>query len=248
LPDTAPHQPTSPEGQTVRRRFLWIMLAILAVVMFFLVMQRDGSLASLETVDISSLTVKIVGLVFVLALAITFFRERLSQAIEAALVWVVIALLLVLGYTYRFELRDVADRVLSELVPGHASTRGRVVEIARGSGGNFSVVTQINGARIAMVLDTGASSVVLTQEAAKAAGLPLEVLAYTVNVDTANGRARAAPITLDQLAIGGIVERAVPALIAQPGQLRSNLLGMSFLNRLESWEVRGDRLIMRSYP
>jgi aspartyl protease family protein len=224
------------------------MLAILAVVMFFLVMQRDGSLASLETVDISSLTVKIVGLVFVLALAITFFRERLSQAIEAALVWVVIALLLVLGYTYRFELRDVADRVLSELVPGHASTRGRVVEIARGSGGNFSVVTQINGARIAMVLDTGASSVVLTQEAAKAAGLPLEVLAYTVNVDTANGRARAAPITLDQLAIGGIVERAVPALIAQPGQLRSNLLGMSFLNRLESWEVRGDRLIMRSYP
>jgi aspartyl protease family protein len=37
-------------------------------------------------------------------------------------------------------------------------------------------------------------------------------------------------------------------LITQPGQLRSNLLGMTFLNRLESWEVRGDRLIMRSYP
>jgi aspartyl protease family protein len=232
----------------VRRRFLWIMLAVLAVVMFFLVMQRDGTYANVGPVDLSSLTVKIVILVFIGALALAFFRERLSQAIEAALVWVGIALLLAVGYTYRFELRDVADRVLSELVPGHAATRGRVVEIARGNGGNFSVVTQINGARIAMVLDTGASSVVLTQEAAKAAGLPLEMLAYTVNVDTANGRARAAPITLDQLAIGGIVERAVPALIAQPGQLRSNLLGMSFLNRLESWEVRGDRLIMRSYP
>ncbi len=50
-----------------------------------------------------------------------------------------------------------------------------------------------------MVLDTGASAVVLTQEAAKAAGLPLEVLSYSVNVETANGRARAAPVTLDRL-------------------------------------------------
>jgi aspartyl protease family protein len=232
----------------VRRRFLWIMLVVLAAVMFFLVMQRGGSFASPEALDLSLLTVNIVALVFVGALALAFFRERLSHALEAALVWVLIALLLVVGYAYRFELQDIADRVLSELVPGRAATRGRVVEIARGTGGNFTVVTQINGARIAMVLDTGASSVVLSHEAAKAAGLPLEVLAYSVNVDTANGRARAAPITLDRLAIGGIVERAVPALIAQPGQLRSNLLGMSFLNRLESWEVRGDRLIMRNYP
>jgi aspartyl protease family protein len=232
----------------VRRRFLWIMLVVLAAVMFFLVMQRGGSFASPEALDLSLLTVNILALVFVGALALAFFRERLSHALEAALVWVLIALLLVVGYAYRFELQDIADRVLSELVPGRAATRGRVVEIARGTGGNFTVVTQINGARIAMVLDTGASSVVLSHEAAKAAGLPLEVLAYSVNVDTANGRARAAPITLDRLAIGGIVERAVPALIAQPGQLRSNLLGMSFLNRLESWEVRGDRLIMRNYP
>ena len=48
--------------------------------------------------------------------------------------------------------------------------------------------------------------------------------------------------------VGGIVERSVPALVAQPGQLRTNLLGMSFLNRLESWEVRGDKLMMRGYP
>ena len=44
------------------------------------------------------------------------------------------------------------------------------------------------------------------------------------------------------------VNASVPALVAQPGQLRSNLLGMSFLNRLESWEVRGDKLILRGYP
>jgi hypothetical protein len=45
-----------------------------------------------------------------------------------------------------------------------------------------------------------------------------------------------------------LAERGVPALVAQKGQLKSNLLGMSFLNRLESWEVRGDRLRMRGTP
>lgn len=231
------------------RRLLWILLAILTAVMAALVLRQDhDAFASLSNLDLSSLTIKVVLLVFVGALVLALFRERLSQALEAALIWVVIAVLLVVGYAYRFELREVADRVLAELAPGYAAGRGRTVEIARGSGGNFSVSTRVNGARVDMVLDTGASSVVLTQEAAKAAGLPLEVLSYSVTIETANGRARAAPVTLDRLAVGGIVERAVPALIAQPHQLRTNLLGLSFLNRLESWEVRGDRVIMRGYP
>ena len=55
-------------------------------------------------------------------------------------------------------------------------------------------------------------------------------------------------MTLDRLVIGGVVERAVPALVAQNGQLKTNLLGMSFLNRLDSWEVRGDKLRMRGSP
>jgi aspartyl protease family protein len=138
---------------------------------------------------------------------------------------------------------------MAELMPGRAALRSeRTVEIVRGRAGDFQVAAQVNGTRVAMALDTGASAVVLTQEAAKAAGLPLELLSYTVQVDTANGRARAAAVTLDRLAVGSIVERSVPALIAQPGQLRTSLLGMSFLNRLESWEVRGDKLMMRGKP
>jgi aspartyl protease family protein len=231
------------------RRLLWLLLAILTAVMFALALETDdGTIAGLSRVDLSSFLVKAVILIFIGALALAFFRERFSQALEAAAVWVVIALLLAVGYTYRFELRAVADRVMAELVPGRAATRGRIVEFARGSGGNFSVVATATDARVPFVLDTGASSVVLTQEAAKAAGLPLEVLSYSVTIDTANGRARAAPVTLDRLSVGGIEERAVPALIAQPGQLRTNLLGMSFLNRLESWEVRGERLMLRGQP
>ena len=181
-------------------------------------------------------------------LVLVLFRERLSAALEATLFWAVVGLLLVVAYTYRIELRDVADRVVAEMMPGHVAGRGRNVEVVRNHSGDFAVGAHINGASVAMVLDTGASSVVLTQDAAKAAGLPIEVLTYTVNVETANGRTRAAAVTLDRLAVGGLTERGVPALVAQPGQLKNNLLGMSFLNRLESWEVRGDKLRMRGNP
>jgi aspartyl protease family protein len=231
------------------RRLISVLFAILAVVLCVLLLQQNQSAwAELIRLDDSSIETKIMALALAGIIAFALFRQRFSHALQSAVVWALIALVLVLGYTYRFELRDVADRVLAELVPGRAATKGRTVEIARGAGGSFSLATQVNGARIAMVLDTGASAVVLTQEAARAAGLPLEVLNYSVNVDTANGRSRAAPVTLERVSIGGISERSVPALIAQPGQLRTNLLGMSFLNRLESWEVRGDRLLLRGYP
>ncbi len=228
------------------RRLLWILLLGLGLALLALIVRHDdGTIAGLESHDFASLAIKIALLVFFGGFVLAMFRQRFTQALEAALFWVVIALILAAGYSYRTELREIADRILSEIVPGRAAQRGTTVEFARGRSGDFQVAMQVNGARVPMVLDTGASAVVLTQDAAKAAGLPLEMLAYNVNVDTANGRARAASVTLDRIAVGSIVERGVPALIAQPGQLKTSLLGMSFLNRLHSWEVRGDRLEMR---
>ena len=231
------------------RRLLWTLLLGVGLSLAVLIASTHRTtVADLLRYDFASLLVKIALLVFVGGLVLTLFREPFSRALEATLFWVVVALLLVVGYTYRFELREVSDRVLAELIPGRAASRAHMVEIARGRAGDFSVAAHINGARVSLVLDTGASAVVLTQDAAKAIGLPVEVLSYTVNVETANGRTQAAPVTLDRLAIGGITERSVQALIAQPGQLKVSLLGMSFLNRLESWEVRGDKLMMRGQP
>ena len=236
------------------RRLLWVLLIGLGLSMVVLVARHDAGTVgipslNMSTDDFGALAYNLALIVFLGGTVLVLFRERFSQALEAALFWAAVGLVLALVYTYRMELRDVGDRILAEFVPGRAASRGvRSVEIVRGRTGDFQISAQVNGARSNMVLDTGASAVVLTQEAAKAAGLPLEVLSYNVNVDTANGRTRAAAVTLDRITVGTIVERSVPALIAQPGQLRTNLLGMSFLNRLESWEVRGDKLMMRGKP
>jgi len=233
----------------VRQGLLWCLLAALAIALIVLIAHHDeGTIGPFSTGEFASLSYRLVLLVFIASAVVVMFRGRFTQALSAALLWIAIGLVLLVGYTYRFELREVADRVMAEIVPGYVVAHGRSVEVARAFNGDFDISARINGARVAMVLDTGASSVVLTREDAKAAGLPLEVLAYTAVIDTANGRTHAAPVRLDRIAVGGLVERSVDALVAQPGQLKTSLLGMSFLNRLQSWEVRGDRLLLHGYP
>jgi aspartyl protease family protein len=141
-----------------------------------------------------------------------------------------------------------ASDTVSAMLRKRASSPERAVQIARGQGGEFALQARINGVPAPMVIDTGATSVVLTYETAKAAGLPLELLEYDVDVETAGGHTRAARLTLDRLAIGKLVERSVPALVVPHGQMKTNLLGMSFLDRLESWEVHADRLMLHGYP
>ncbi len=141
-----------------------------------------------------------------------------------------------------------ASDAVSELLRKQAAPPARAVQIARGQSGEFALRAKINGVNAPMVIDTGATSVVLTYETARAAGLPLELLEYDVDVETAGGRTKAARLTLDRLAIGKLVERSVPALVVPHGQMKTNLLGMSFLDRLESWEVRADRLMLHGYP
>jgi aspartyl protease family protein len=234
----------------VSRRLIWSLLLGVALSLAVLIVTSNDNdaIATLLHHDMGALLLKIAIVVFAGGLLLVLFRERLSKALEAMLFWTVVGLLLVVGYTYRFELRDASDRVIAELMPGHVTGHGRNVEVVRGQSGDFALAAHINGVKVPMVLDTGASSVVLTQAAAKAAGLPIEVLDYSVNVNTANGSTRAAPVTIDSLAVGTLTERSVPALVAKPGELRNNLLGMSFLNRLQSWQVRGDKLEMRGQP
>ena len=141
-----------------------------------------------------------------------------------------------------------ASDVVSDLLRYRTVSATRLVQIPRTRGGEFAIRAKINGVSAPMVVDTGATSVVLTYETAKAAGLPLELLNYDVDVATAGGHTKAARLTLDRLSVGKLVERSVPALVVPHGQMKTNLLGMSFLDRLESWEMRSDRLMLHGYP
>ena len=103
-----------------------------------------------------------------------------------------------------------------------------------------------NGAKINMVVDTGASTIVLNPSDAARAGIKVEGLRYSVPVQTANGTSFAARVVLKNVSIGPVSINNVDALIAKRGALRESLLGMSFLSRLRSYEFSGDFLTLRS--
>jgi aspartyl protease family protein len=233
------------------RRLVWLVLLAAGLSLVMLAIQHEGGTGGpLSGAAMTGLMAKLALVVIIGASLASLFRQRFADTLEFALMWVVIALIGAVGYTYRGELSAIGQRVFAEVTGREAplvtgSLRGPTVEIAKGRAGDFPLTMKVNNADIGMVLDTGASQVVLTHEAARAAGLPMVLLDFDVPVDTANGRTRAAAVVLDRIQIGGIVERKVPALIAQPGQLKISLLGMTFLSRLESWEVRDGRVILR---
>ncbi|MGY2805357.1 TIGR02281 family clan AA aspartic protease [Bradyrhizobium sp. USDA 4506] len=144
--------------------------------------------------------------------------------------------------------RENLTQIFGRSITAAASSSAPAVQIARGQGGEFAFRAKINGVSAPMVIDTGATSVVLTWETAKAIGLPIDMLEYNVDLETAGGHTKAARLTLDRLAVGKLVEKSVPALVVQRGQMKTNLLGMSFLDRLESWGVRADTLSLTGYP
>src|SRR5882672_2235557 len=153
----------------------------------------------------------------------------------------------VVAYGDPDQIARASDSV-SQMLRRRALEPAPAVQIARGQAGEFALHAKINGVKAPMVIDTGSTSVVLTWETAKAIGLPLEMLEYDVDVETAGGHTKAARLTLDRLAVGQLVEKSVPALVVPRGQMRTNLLGMSFLDRLESWGVQADKLMLHGYP
>lgn len=220
----------------------FVVVAIAAAV---IAVHQGGVLVGLDDHQQISLLYRLGLLVMVASALAHLFRGRYGDMARMTLIWIGIVLALAVGYTYRAEIRMTGNRIVAELVPGHAVTHGRTVELARTAAGDFHITTEVNHVRVPMVLDTGASTVMLTREAAAAAGLPVEMIKYNVGIETANGRTMAAAAVLERLSVGGIVERSVPALIAQPGTLKTSLLGMSFLSRLEGFEVHGDKVVMR---
>ena len=122
----------------MRSRGLWILLLIIGIGLHALILRHDqGTIGGFETGDFASLVYKIALLIFIGGAVLALFRERIAEAFQAAMFWVVIGLLLAIGYTYRHDLHDVADRVLTELLPGRALSRGGTVEVARGNRGEF---------------------------------------------------------------------------------------------------------------
>lgn len=232
----------------------WLVVTLVVLGLLFAVLQGDAS--ALSNSDNIDETMQIVAAMLFGAYALYLLfgqRGRLGQAVRHLATWAVIFLAVVGAYAYRSEITTVAYRVMGELVPPGQTvavettdTGERAVRVRRRPDGHFMARVEVNGAPVTMLVDTGASTVVLKPADAERAGIEVKNLSFSVPVQTANGTTFAAPVRLRSITIGGIEVRDVETLVSKPGNLKESLLGMTFLKRLRSYEFAGEFLTLRS--
>tara|TARA_B100000676_G_scaffold279034_1_gene301966 strand:- start:4341 stop:5069 length:729 start_codon:yes stop_codon:yes gene_type:complete len=165
-------------------------------------------------------------------------RAPLGRTVRQAGVWILIGAVLFVGYSFRDEAQYVLDRVQGDLVEGRGyDVTDREISFRAGPNGHVSVEVEIEGAVLLMLVDTGASDVVLNHADARALGLDPDTLDYTLAYNTANGVVMGAPVVLDWVRVGPVmVERVRASVNAAP--LNRSLLGMSFLTKTGGYQLR----------
>ncbi len=126
-----------------------------------------------------------------------------------------------------------------------SSYYAREVRLKAARNAQYYTAADVNRRPVDFLVDTGAYAVALRESDADRAGLRARPSDFTQVVSTANGRTRGAPVTIDEITLEGLRVRDVEAIILPDDSLNTNLLGMSFLSKLDGVETRDGEMILR---
>jgi aspartyl protease family protein len=119
----------------------------------------------------------------------------------------------------------------------------RTASLRKEADGHFWATAKVNNVSMKFLVDTGASLVALSKRDARRLGINIDNLQRNAEVRTAAGRVKAATMVLEQIEIDGVTVKNVSAVIIEEG-LEHSLLGMSFLNRLQAWDVTTNAIVI----
>ena len=227
-----------------RDKLLWLGLAsffsILIGTLFFIF--SDQVFAENTYLDIARAT----GILVLVSGGLIYARGlKFGEVVRNALIWIGILSFILFLYTYRAEVSRLFYRIGGEVLPGlPVSTSPNEAIIIANQNGHFYVDGRANGERLRFMVDTGASDIVLSPQAAIQIGIDLKNLKFTRQYRTANGIVLGAPYKLKKFAIGPFDFNDIKVSINQV-KMSESLLGMSFLRRLQSFEFQGRKLYLR---
>lgn len=151
------------------------------------------------------------------------------------------ALLLTIAQVAR--LNPGAELSLPGLGMPEQKVEGAETRIRLARDGHFWVRATLNGQPARFLVDTGATLTAVSPQVAEASRLEVQDMRQPIILKTANGTSEADLATVRELRFGNIVARDLDAVIA-PGLGETNVLGMNFLSRLNSWRVEGQTLVL----
>ena len=223
----------------------WICMAILAVgVIAAIAVGDSGSLGGLSGDAIASMAALLALLMCFGGGMLARSDARPSGMARDLVIWLGLLLLLVAGYSLRDKL-GFAGSSRPEPPPRSSSLPKQLdqaitkasIRIRKRRDGRFGTRARVEGAPVQVLIDPGATTVMLTASDANSAGIRLSSSDYTTTVATAGGTTKAASVRINSIKIGPLEVKNVEALVAQPGSLSESLLGMNFFQRLESFQM-----------
>lgn len=125
----------------------------------------------------------------------------------------------------------------------HAQQSFNAVEIKDFQNGHFFANVEINYRPIRMMVDTGASLVVISRNEAQNIGIYLNHYDFKHTAQTPNGPVKYARVVVDNIRIGEITIKDVEMGIIDRSDAPS-LLGMSFFNRLKGFQIENGKMIL----
>jgi aspartyl protease family protein len=161
------------------------------------------------------------------------FRKLARQAG----VWLLIFVALVAAAAGWQDIRQTGPLSLVQI-----EEEGKII-IPKQRDGHFHLKLDVNGTPINFLVDTGASEIVLNQQDAQSLGFDADTLEYWAYANTANGKVRLAPVRLGYIMLGGYKDKNVKATVNE-GDMRTSLLGMSYLKRFSAIEIKQDKMIL----
>jgi aspartyl protease family protein len=221
---------------------LWLgAMALLAAMLWLLSQYFPEHGAPLD----DAYMMRMVAILAVTSSGLLFIRQvNLKQTARNILLWVGVAGVLLLGYSWQDTLLDAGLRLRSALIPGYPiATGAHEMVLSESEGGSYFVYGTVNDVRVRFLIDTGASEIVLSPADAQRAGIDLNGLDFAHHYETANGIGQGANYTVPRLSVGNIRLSDVAVSIDRT-DMSSSLLGMTFLRRLKSFRFGGRELYL----
>ena len=237
--EAEPRQPPHPA-----RVYIWLAFLIACSVGLWALFHLFPEV-SLSDMD-AAWVVRLVAILALASSAILFGRQfRAREVARNIAIWLAIAAVLVLGYSYRDLFSGVSDRVSQELLPTEPVVAdARTVVLTETDAGDYRATGEVNGIRVRFAIDTGASDIVLSPEDARRIGIDISALNYIHDTGTANGIGHTADVTVASLTLGPIRFENLRVSVNQ-APMDTSLLGMAFLRKMQSFEFRGHKLYLR---
>ncbi|WP_342071188.1 retropepsin-like aspartic protease family protein [Yoonia algicola] len=168
--------------------------------------------------------------------AIVAGRSNMGKMAQQAAIWALIFVGVIGAY-------GLWEDITNDVNPRQAILSDGAIAVPRSNDGHYHLTLDVNGTAVDFVIDTGASQVVLSQRDAARIGINADALNFSGMASTANGVVRTAPVVLDQVTLGGITDRNVPAVV-NGGAMDNSLLGMTYLGLYNRIEISNGELVL----